>query len=74
MGTDGIDGPTSVAGAIADGESVRRAVARGVDARASLDDNDAFGFFGALHDLVLTGPTGTNLLDVQIALIGVLDS
>lgn len=74
VGTDGIDGPTSVAGAIADGESVRRAAARGVDARASLDDNDAFGFFGALHDLVLTGPTGTNLLDVQVALIGVADS
>lgn len=69
VGTDGIDGPTSVAGAVADGESAARAAERSVDANASLDDNDAFGFFGCLHDLLLTGPTGTNVLDIQIALI-----
>ncbi|MGH7445525.1 MAG: MOFRL family protein, partial [Longimicrobiales bacterium] len=71
FGTDGIDGPTSVAGAVADGESVARAGERSVDAHGSLADNDAFGFFGCLHDLLLTGPTGTNVLDVQIALVGV---
>lgn len=69
VGTDGIDGTTSVAGAAADGESVKIAAARGLDPRDYLDDNDAFGFFGSLHDLILTGPTGTNVLDVQIALI-----
>lgn len=69
FGTDGIDGPTSVAGAVADGDSVRRAAERGLDARACLEDNDAFGFFGGLHDLLLTGPTGTNVLDVQVVLI-----
>lgn len=69
FGTDGIDGTTSVAGAVADGDSVRLAASRGADARASLEDNDAFGFFGGLHDLILTGATGTNVLDVQIALI-----
>ncbi len=69
FGTDGIDGPTSVAGAVADGDSVGRASERGLQAQACLDDNDAFGFFGCLHDLLLTGPTGTNVLDVQFALV-----
>ena len=69
FGTDGIDGPTSVAGAVADGDSVQRAAERGLDAHACLEDNDAFGFFGGLHDLLLTGPTGTNVLDVQVVLI-----
>ena len=69
IGTDGIDGTTSVAGAAADGDSVRIAADRGLDPQRYLDDNDAFGFFGSLHDLILTGSTGTNVLDVQIALI-----
>lgn len=69
FGTDGVDGPTSVAGAVTDGDSMHRAADRGLDARACLDDNDAFGFFGCLHDLLLTGPTGTNVLDVQLALV-----
>ena len=69
IGTDGIDGTTSVAGATADGDSVRIAADRGLDPQRYLDDNDAFGFFGSLHDLILTGSTGTNVLDVQIALI-----
>ena len=69
VGTDGIDGPTSAAGAVADGESVARAEEHGVDLQALLADNDAFAAFAALHDLVITGPTGTNVMDLQIALI-----
>jgi glycerate-2-kinase len=69
FGTDGIDGTTSVAGAVADGESVGRAAGRGSLARNHLEDNDSFAFFGGLHDLILTGPTGTNVLDIQVALI-----
>ena len=67
-GTDGIDGPTDAAGAMADGATVRRAAELGADARAALGDNDAYPFFDALGDLIVTGPTGTNVMDVQVAL------
>ena len=69
MGTDGIDGPTDAAGAMADGRSMGRAQERGVDARARLADNDAYGFFEALDDLILTGPTGTNVMDLMLVLV-----
>jgi hydroxypyruvate reductase len=68
-GTDGIDGPTDAAGALADGETVARGRARGFDAATALADNDAYPFFAALGDLVVTGPTGTNVTDVQVVLI-----
>ena len=72
VGTDGVDGPTTAAGAIADEQSVRRAAAGpGGDARARLADNDSFAFFDALGDLVVTGPTGTNVADLQVLLFGV---
>jgi hydroxypyruvate reductase len=72
VGTDGVDGPTTAAGAIADEQSVRRAaVGPAGDARARLADNDSFGFFDALGDLVVTGPTGTNVADLQVLLLGV---
>jgi len=69
-GTDGTDGPTDAAGAIADSETVKRAKARGLDPRASLARHDSYHFFAALDDLIKTGPTGTNVMDVRLMLIG----
>ena len=68
-GTDGIDGPTDAAGAIATADSVRRARARGLDPRRALADNDAYPFFDSLGDLILTGPTGTNVMDLAFLLV-----
>jgi glycerate 2-kinase len=69
IGTDGIDGPTEAAGAIADEESLDRAAARGVQAAPALRSNDSHEFHRAAGGLVITGPTGTNVNDVQLALI-----
>jgi len=68
-GTDGIDGPTDAAGAIATSETIARAAEAGVDPQAALKRNDAYEFFKALGDLVIVGPTGTNVADVMIALV-----
>jgi hydroxypyruvate reductase len=65
-GTDGIDGPTDAAGAYADGATVARASSLGLDPGAHLENNDAYPFFDALGDLVVTGPTGTNVADLAI--------
>ncbi len=67
-GTDGIDGNSVAAGAIADGSTIERAQARGLDARAALEKFDAYPFFSALGDAVETGPTGNNLRDLRILL------
>jgi hydroxypyruvate reductase len=67
-GTDGIDGPTPAAGAFVDGRTVERARAVGVDSQRSLVDNDSYAFFAALDDLYAPGPTGTNVMDIKIAL------
>ncbi|MBI4495483.1 MAG: glycerate kinase [Deltaproteobacteria bacterium] len=69
-GTDGIDGPTDAAGAIADGETGRRAAARGLDPQAFLEENDSYSFFQRLNGLLMTGPTGTNVMDVRLVLVG----
>jgi hydroxypyruvate reductase len=69
IGTDGIDGPTNAAGAIADSATIARARERHLNAEAALRENDAHSFFAALGDLVVTGPTETNVGDVQILLI-----
>jgi hydroxypyruvate reductase len=69
-GTDGSDGPTDAAGAVVDGTTLARARAAGLDPRARLAANDAYAFFAALGDLVRTGPTGTNLMDVYLAVLG----
>lgn len=69
-GTDGIDGPTDAAGAIADDSTLDRAAKAGLGVCASLNNNDSYRFFEALGDLVKTGPTGTNVADVRIVLIG----
>jgi hydroxypyruvate reductase len=65
-GTDGSDGPTDAAGAIADGDTLRR----NPDARRYLERNDSYHYFQPLHDLVITGPTNTNVMDVRILLVG----
>jgi hydroxypyruvate reductase len=70
-GTDGIDGPTTAAGALADSSTLERAGAAGVGApERFLADNDAYAFFEALGDLIVTGPTDTNVGDLQVILIG----
>jgi hydroxypyruvate reductase len=69
-GTDGTDGPTDAAGAIADGDTLERAVAAGLKPRAALDGNDAYPFFARLSDLIITGPTRTNVMDVRLVLVG----
>ena len=68
-GTDGIDGPTDAAGAVADSRTIRRARALGLDARPFLEDNDSYHFFESLKALIKTGPTGTNVMDVRVLLI-----
>src|SRR5690606_28906058 len=67
--TDGIDGVGENAGALLFPDTLARSVAAGVDARACLDDNDAGGFFAALDDLVVTGPTRTNVNDYRALLL-----
>lgn len=68
-GTDGIDGHTDAAGAMADCSTLFRAKALGLDAAASLANNDSYHFFDALGDLIKTGPTGTNVADIQLILV-----
>ncbi len=67
--TDGIDGTENNAGAILYPESIARAAALGVSAKAALADNDGYGFFAALGDLVVTGPTLTNVNDFRAILV-----
>jgi len=68
-GTDGTDGPTDAAGAVADGSTIARARAARLDAQAFLGQNDSYRFFDALGDLIRTGPTRTNVNDVRLVLI-----
>lgn len=68
-GTDGTDGPTDAAGAIVDGRTIAAAKAAGLDPSKYLADNDSYHFFKKAGGLFLTGPTGTNVMDVQIILI-----
>jgi hydroxypyruvate reductase len=71
IGTDGIDGMSDAAGGIADDETTARAAAVGLaPASVFLADNDTRSFLGPLGDLILTGPTGTNVCDVVVALAG----
>lgn len=68
-GTDGIDGPTDAAGAIADTSSGARALRAGVRWDAALASNGAYDFFEPLGDLIVWGPTGTNVGDVHVMLV-----
>ena len=69
IGTDGIDGPTDAAGAIVDTNTVKRGLERKMNARTFLANNNSYTFFKALGDLIVTGPTGTNVNDIMIALV-----
>lgn len=68
-GTDGTDGPTDAAGAISDHTTLLRAKKMGLDPKAYLKNNDSYHFFEKLGDLLITGPTRTNVMDVRILLV-----
>jgi glycerate 2-kinase len=68
-GTDGIDGPTDAAGAFVDGTTLARAQERDLDVGAALQANDSYMFFSQLGDVFRCGPTGTNVMDIKIALV-----
>jgi hydroxypyruvate reductase len=68
-GTDGTDGPTDAAGAVADGSTIERAQALRLSAQDHLSRNDSYHFFSKLDDLVVTGPTNTNVMDVRLVLV-----
>lgn len=68
-GTDGTDGPTDAAGAFVDHTTASRASGEGLDIRHHLSNNDAYPFFEALGDHLITGPTGTNVMDMNIILV-----
>jgi hydroxypyruvate reductase len=71
IGTDGIDGPTDAAGALVDPTTLVRAQSSGLrNPQTYLDDNNTYEFFDALGDLIRTGPTNTNVGDLQVILIG----
>ncbi len=69
-GTDGTDGPTDAAGAIADSCTLARAKQLGLDAERHLENNDSYHFFEPLDGLLKTGPTNTNVMDVHVVLVG----
>ncbi len=68
-GTDGNDGPTDAAGAIVDPDTVSRGEALGMKAIEFLDNNDAYHYFERTNDLLMTGPTNTNVMDVRLVLV-----
>ena len=68
-GTDGTDGPTNAAGAIADTNTIKKALASGLDPNNFLSNNDSYNFFNKLGDLFITGPTNTNVMDLRIIIV-----
>ena len=70
LATDGTDGPTDAAGAVVTGDTIGRARELGLDPWAALQSNDSYHFFEALGDLIITGPTGTNVNDLLFLLVG----
>ena len=68
-GTDGTDGPTDAAGGIVDGSTIQRGRSKGFDATAFLTRNDSYHFLKATDDLLITGPTFTNVMDLQVMLV-----
>lgn len=68
-GTDGTDGPTDAAGAVADTDTLKRAKTMGLDPYHFLSDNDSYHFFKRLGNLFITGPTNTNVMDLRIMLV-----
>jgi len=69
LNTDGIDGPTDAAGAIADGKTLARAVEMGLDPGEFLAENNSYNFFSKLDDLLFTGPTNTNVNDLSVIVV-----
>jgi glycerate-2-kinase len=69
LSTDGVDGPTDSAGAIVDGATVERGERLGLDAEKFLNENASYDFFSKLGDVIITGPTGTNVNDISVILI-----
>lgn len=69
LATDGTDGPTDASGALAEGDTVARARALGLDPWQHLENNDAYPFFATLGDLLLTGPTNTNVNDLTFVFV-----
>ncbi|HRT37802.1 MAG TPA: MOFRL family protein, partial [Caldisericia bacterium] len=69
IGTDGIDGITDAAGAICDGETLNRVENLKLNIDEFLDNNDSYNLFLKLNDLIFTGPTGNNVMDIGISLI-----
>jgi glycerate-2-kinase len=69
-GTDGEDGPTDAAGALADEATLTRSRQRGLAPADCLDRHDAYSFFDATGDLLKTGLTQTNVMDVRVMLVG----
>ena len=69
LGTDGIDGPTNVAGALVDGNSWKKGLKNNQDIEKLLEDNNSYHYFHILNDHIVTGPTGSNVNDISIILI-----
>jgi glycerate 2-kinase len=69
LSTDGVDGPTDVAGAIVDGETLAQATKLGLNPKEYLRENDSYRFFSKLGDLIVTGSTGTNVNDISVIII-----
>ncbi len=69
IGTDGTDGPTDAAGAIADGTTVRNAGERDLDITEYISNNDSYHLFQKINDLIITGPTNTNVMDIRIIIV-----
>ncbi|MBN1592024.1 MAG: glycerate kinase, partial [Candidatus Coatesbacteria bacterium] len=68
-GTDGIDGSSDAAGAFADGETVSRGGYEGLDIGEYLDRNDSFSYLDAIGDTIITGRTGTNVMDIRLIMV-----
>lgn len=69
LATDGTDGPTDASGALVDGDTLQRARERGLDAWSYLENNDSYNFFDPLDDLLMTGPTNTNVNDLTFVFV-----
>ena len=69
-GTDGIDGNSDAAGAVIDKSSYEKAKKLNLDIEEYLKNNDSYSFFKQTGDLIITGPTGTNVMDISILIVG----
>ena len=70
MGSDGSDGPTDAAGGYTDGDTVKKLSEQGMTVDSILESNDAYNGLKVCDGLIITGPTGTNVNDISVVLIG----